>query len=297
MEPTRRLMEELRQVPLLEGLGDEALVRVAQSGSEKFVPAGEINGREGQPVDDLYIILEGDLRITKTVSGGEVTINTYTPGDFFAEVPLLAGTPFQATGRALTDVRLFLIPEDEFRRMLNSYPSFGQRVLETMAQRVQILQSVAQQRERLEGLGTLAAGLAHELNNPASAALRAAGRLRETLRESNERGLGLARLAASGRLGPEGLSALEAVAAEAQERAASGEGPAPGLGPIELNDREDEAAAWLEERGVEEGWDLSPPSSARAWTWRGSRARPPGCPKTFCPRQCVTWGRCSARRV
>ena len=258
MGPTQRLIRELRQVPLLEGLEDEGLLRVAESGTLKLVPAGEINGREGQPVDDLYIILEGDLRITKTVSGGEVTINTYTPRDFFAEVPLLAGTPFQATGRALTDVRLFLIPEDEFRRMLNAYPSFGQRVLETMAQRVQILQSIAQQRERLDSLGTLAAGLAHELNNPASAARRAAGRLRETLSDLNDRGLDLARSVASGRLTPTDLAALEAVAAEAQHRAAGGEGPGPGLSSIELSDREDEVAAWLEERGVEDGWDLSP---------------------------------------
>ena len=255
MEPTQRLIRELGQVPLLKGLEEEALVRIAGSGKEKLVPAGEINGREGQPVEDLYIILEGDLRITKTVAGGEVTINTYTPGDFFAEVPLLAGTPFQATGRALTDVRLFLIPEDEFRRMLNAYPSFGARVLETMAQRVQILQSIAGQRERLDSLGTLAAGLAHELNNPASAARRAAGRLRETLSELNDRGLDLARSAASGHLAPDDLAALEAVSAEARERAT---GERPSLSPLELNDREDEVAVWLEEHGVEDGWDLSP---------------------------------------
>ena len=257
MEPTQRLVRELRQVPLLEGLGDEQLGRVAESGTEKLVPAGEINGREGQPVEHLYVILAGDLRITKRVSGGEMTINTYRAGDFFAEVPLLAGTPFQATGRALTDVRLFLIPEAEFRRMLNAYPSFGQKVLETMAQRVQILQSIAGQRERLDSLGTLAAGLAHELNNPASAARRAAGGLREDLRGLNDLALDLARSAAAGRLAPADLDALKALAEEVQ-RARRPEDPARLPSPLELNDREDEVAAWLEENGVEDGWDLSP---------------------------------------
>jgi CRP-like cAMP-binding protein len=74
------------------------LREVARQGSEKFVPAGEVNGREGEPVEHLYVILEGELRITKEVTGGEMVINTYTPGAFFSEVPLLAGTPFLATG-------------------------------------------------------------------------------------------------------------------------------------------------------------------------------------------------------
>ena len=142
-------LEELRRIPLFDGLSDDALEGVLESGIEKVVVAGEVNGREGEPVEHLYVILEGELRITKEVSGGEVVINTYTPGAFFAEVPLLAGTPFLATGRALTDCRLFLIPNDFFRRMLTEHPAFSNRILETMAERVQILQSVAGQRERL----------------------------------------------------------------------------------------------------------------------------------------------------
>ena len=256
MEPMQNLVRELKQVSLLDGLDDEQLLRVAEAGSEKLVSAGEINGQEGQPVEDLYLILEGDLRITKMVSGGEVTINTYTAGDFFAEVPLLAGTPFQATGRALTDVRLFLIPDEYFRRMLGTYPAFGARILETMAQRVQILQYIAQQRERLDSLGTLAAGLAHELNNPASAARRAAGRLREDLRGLNGLALGLARSAVAGGIGTAELEALEETVARALEDAARPEATVPD--PLERSEQEDEVAGWLEEHGVEDGWDLSP---------------------------------------
>ena len=173
--------DELRRIPLFDGLSDTDLGEVLEQGLEKVVPAGEVNGREGEPVEHLYVILEGELRITKEVNGGEVVINTFTPGAFFAEVPLLAGTPFLATGRALTDCRMFLIPNDLFRRMLTEYPTFSNRILETMAERVQILQSVAGQRERLNALGTLAAGLAHQLNNPAAAARRSAEDLRESL--------------------------------------------------------------------------------------------------------------------
>src|ERR671926_461175 len=176
-------LDELRRIPLFEDLPDHALLDVAERGLEKFVPAGDVNGREGEPVEHLYVILEGELRITKEATGGEVVINTYTPGTFFAEVPLLAGSPFLATGRALTDCRLLLIPDRLFRRLLSEYSSFGNKILQAMAERVQILQSVVSQRERLTSLGTLAAGLAHQMNNPATAAHRSIEDLRESLDE------------------------------------------------------------------------------------------------------------------
>lgn len=250
------LFEELRAVPLFEGLTDEELRRVAEEGSEKFVPAGEINGREGEPVEDLYVILEGDLRITKRVDGGEVVINTYTPGAFFAEVPLLAGTPFLATGRALTDCRMFLIPDHTFRRMLTEHPLFGDRILETMAERVQILQSVADQRERLNSLGTLAVGLARELNNPAAAARSSAEQLRACLEIGRTTGMRLARAAARAELDPQALDALEETVKKAVERAAAPDGL--GLDELERSEREDDLALWLEDRGVPDGWDLAP---------------------------------------
>jgi signal transduction histidine kinase len=244
--------DELRRIPLFEDLPEDALLGVAGQGLEKFVPAGEVNGREGEPVEHLYVILEGELRITKEVTGGEVVINTYTPGAFFAEVPLLAGTPYLATGRALTDCRLFLIPDDLFRRLLTEHSSFGNKILKAMAERVQILQSVAGQRERLTSLGTLAAGLAHQLNNPAAAALRSAEDLREDLDKLRSSGLRLARASTSGRLTSEALDALE------RAIDAPGCAEAPVLDELERSGREEAVAFWLEESGIPEGWTLAP---------------------------------------
>jgi signal transduction histidine kinase len=244
--------DELRRVPLFEDLPDEALLEVAGQGLEKFVPAGEVNGREGEPVDHLYVILEGELRITKEATGGEVVINTYTPGTFFAEVPLLAGSPFLATGRALTDCRLFLIHDDLFRRLLTEHSSFGHKILEALAERVQILQSVASQRERLTSLATLAAGLAHQLNNPAAAALRSAEDLREDLNKLRSIGLRLARAATAGRLTSEALDYLER-AIDAPGRAET-----PVLDELGRSEREEAVAFWLEECGVPESWTLAP---------------------------------------
>ncbi|CAA9466557.1 MAG: hypothetical protein AVDCRST_MAG28-4155 [uncultured Rubrobacteraceae bacterium] len=244
-----KMFEELREVPLFEGLTDDKLLWVAEQGSEKFVRAGEVNGREGEPVEHLYVILEGELRITKKADGSEVVINVYGKGMFFAEVPLLSGTPFLATGRALTDCRFFLLPDAVFRRMLTIYPAFSSKILETMAQRVQILQSIASQREKQNSLSTLAAGLAHELNNPAAASRRAVGDLRENIETTKRLALELGRALQSAHL--EILATLEE---EALARAAT----PPALDTLQRGDLEDEITAWLDERGLENGFDLSP---------------------------------------
>lgn len=244
--------EELRTVPIFDSLGDEALRVVLERGLERFVPAGWVNGREGEPVEHLYVILEGELRITKRADGGEITINVYTRGDFFAEVPLLAGTPFLATGRALTDCRLFLIPEDLFRRLLTKNTAFSNAVLRTMAERVKLLQSLAGQRERLNSLGTLAAGLAHELNNPAAAAYRSAEDLRGSVRTIRTLGLRLARAAAAGGVDAAALDELRRLADSAR-----GDEP-PDTDALSRSELEEELALWLEDEGVENGWDLSP---------------------------------------
>ena len=246
-------LEELRQVPLFKGLTDEELREVLEEGSEEFIPAGEVGGREGEPVDHLYVILEGEFRWSKKVDGGEVVMNTYGSGEFFAEVPLLLGKPFLATWRALADSRVFALPNEIFRRMLTIHPSFSNTVLEMLAQRIQVLYSVSQQRERLSSLGTLAAGLAHELNNPSSASRRASGRLRDSLENRHSLGMRLTRAAARGEIRPEQVDALEQIIKDAFAR-----DKALALNSLERSDLEDEVALWLEDRDVEEAWEISP---------------------------------------
>jgi signal transduction histidine kinase len=246
-------LEELRGVPLFEGLTDEQLREVLEEGSEKFVPSGGVGGREGEPVEHLYVILEGEFRWSKKVDGGEVVMNTYGSGEFFAEVPLLLGKPFLATWRALGNSRVFALPNETFRRLLATDTSFSNAILEMLAQRIQVLYSVAQQRERLSSLGTMAAGLAHELNNPAAASRRATQRLREGSGNLRFAGMRLARAAAKGVLDPAQLDALEGFVREAL-----GHGGAPDLDTLKRSEREEEVGLWLEERGVDEAWDLSP---------------------------------------
>ncbi|HEV3477000.1 MAG TPA: ATP-binding protein [Rubrobacteraceae bacterium] len=246
-------LEDLRGVPLFKGMTDEQLRVVLGEGSEEFVPAGEVGGREGEPVEYLYVILEGEFRWSKKVDGGEVVMNTYGSGEFFAEVPLLLGKPFLATWRALADSRVFALPNDTFRRLLAADPSFSNAILEMLAQRIQVLYSVAQQRERLGSLGTMAAGLAHELNNPAAASRRATERLREGSENLRLVGMRLARASARGEIDPAQLDALERVVREALGRDRT-----TALDTLRRSEREEEVGLWLEDRGVEEAWDLSP---------------------------------------
>ena len=239
--------EELRGMPLFAGLSDGELQEVVAEGDEVRVGRGEVYAREGEPVEHLYVVLEGELRISKLVDGREVVLNTYTPGIFFAEVPLLSGTPFLASGRALSDSRLFRIPNELFRRMLSRYPAFSEAILETMAGRVQSLQSVAVERRKLDSLSTLAAGLAHELNNPAAASRRAAADLQSYLERLRYYSVELSRQ----RLAPEKLDELEALTKSVIHN------PPDAGDPLERGELEEELAFWLEDRGVEDGWELA----------------------------------------
>jgi signal transduction histidine kinase len=149
---------------------------------------------------------------------------------------------------------VFALPNETFRRMLTTHPSFSNTILEMMAQRIQVLYSVAQQRERLGSLGTLAAGLAHELNNPVAASRRAAGRLREGSENLSSLGMRLARAAARGDIDPAQLDALERIVREALGRDRA---PVLTLDTLKRSEREDEVGLWLEDHGVEEAWELS----------------------------------------
>src|SRR5207248_7824431 len=138
-----------------------------------------------------------------------------------------------------------------FWQMLSSCPTIAQEILRTMAQRLQGLEALAQGRERLLSLGTMAAGLAHELNNPASASSRAASQLREVLLEMQARSWKLYKQS----LGPQQKEFLAGVQREAMGRCSASIAP---LDPLERSDREEEWMEWLGAHDIEEGWRLAP---------------------------------------
>jgi signal transduction histidine kinase len=239
---------ELRGVPLLSGLTDGQLGWISSRGEEVRLRAGSVIARQGEPADGFYVVLEGETAWSRRVGREEVHAVTLGAGEVFAELILLIDAPYPTTGRATTDVRLFKLPPGAFWEMLGVCPEVLRGVVRVAVERSRIHESVSQIQARLISLGTLAAGFAHELNNPASAAHRAARNARESLNTTTQRALALA----SHALTPEQRALVANLPTEASVR------PAPMLGPLERGDREDEVALWLEERGVEDAPYLSP---------------------------------------
>ncbi|MCP3100690.1 ATP-binding protein [Myxococcus sp. K15C18031901] len=236
-------LEELRAVPLFAGADEEEAGRLREESVLLELEPGEWLGHEGDPAS-FFIILEGELRLTKTVAGVETLVSVFQAGEFLGEVPLLLGQDLLASSRAVTHCRLLKLATRAFWQMLAECPTANREILRKMAERSKMLQSIALQQEKLASLGTLAAGLAHELNNPVSAVMRGVRELAERLRELPGLALSLDCRAMSG---PK-VSALEAgIAPE----------PVPSA-PLDRGDAEDAMARWLEQRGVEDAWVLAP---------------------------------------
>ncbi len=241
------LAAELRRVEMLSEMPEDEMRSLAAAGRVVRRPRGAVCPRQGDPADFVFILLEGEVRVTRQVNGHEEMLVTYGPHTLFGEIPVLMGDEtYWASGRAMTDSRVFELPKDAFWELVTSCPELCAIVLRQMARRLAALESVSQGRARMVSLGTFAAGLAHELNNPASAARRATAELTESIHEIKGRSIAMARVMAD-----EELRALAEIYDEAiADAAARG-------GAQRLSD-EDACAEWLEAHGVSDAWSLAP---------------------------------------
>ena len=239
----------LRQVPLFAQLSDEQLASV-ERGSEVRLQPGDYIKKAGDPPDGFYVVIEGQIEWTSKVRQQDVFVQNLKAGEFWGHELLLTEKPYPVSGRALTPVRLYVLETDDFWRMLADCPSILRTLVAILVDRGGNLGVAEQQHAKLISLGTMAAGLAHELNNPAAAVGRSAQEAREAFRRSSARAvkLGALEMSPGERLVVAGLP--EEAAARAEN---AGE-----LASIERSDLEDKVALWLEDRGVAEAWDLSP---------------------------------------
>jgi signal transduction histidine kinase len=176
-------MEALRAAPLFTGLSDADLQRLAATVERQSLAEGELLIREGDPGDAMYVIVSGELEVTKRAGATEQPLARVGPGAIQGEIAALQGTERAASVRALTDVEVLRIPRAGLLALLDAGPDAALALVHTVLERLRSLELFVRQREKLAGLGTLAAGLAHELNNPAAAIRRSVSSLSEALQE------------------------------------------------------------------------------------------------------------------
>jgi signal transduction histidine kinase len=218
-------------------------------GTVQEVPEGAVLFTEGETRYELFVVLDGRVRVTKTVGGEEQLLTVHEPGQIAGEIGILSGAPAIATGVAMGPVKVLRIPADAFRQMIAESTPFGETALRALTGRGREVDAHIRQQEKLTALGKMAAGLAHELNNPAAAARRAAAALRAEVQAAQRRALEHDRRLDDGQR--EALRALHAaLAAAAPTRV-----PADALA---RSDAEDAVALWLDERGVPDAWECAP---------------------------------------
>ena len=244
------VLEALRRVPLFSELPEGELAWISEQGEEVRLEPGTKIAIQGDPPDGFYVVLEGETEWTRSVGGQEVFVVTLGEGSIFAELILVLDAPYPTTGHAVTPVRLFKLDVPSFWEMLRICPQVLRGILATSVERAELHESVSQQHAKLISLGTMAAGLAHELNNPAAAVGRSVQEARRVFRESSSRAVKLGALLMS--------PAERALVADLPDEVARRAENVPSLDSLEQSDREDEVAEWLEERGVEDAWELSP---------------------------------------
>lgn len=243
------MLELLHKIPLFQNLTEDQLMCL-MNGTNIWLNPGDLLFKQGEPAKCFYVVFEGAIRITREISNQEIVLATYEAGTFFGEVPLLAGTLHLASGQAVGQCHVYCLHEEEFWQMLMFCPSVRKAVLGCMASRMQELQTLSQQHDKLISLGTLAAGLAHELGNPTAAARRATGQLHDTINILHNLSLEPIKQ----HLTPDQLEYLLEIKRKAIEQTAQ----SSDFDPSVQMDLEDELTDWLESHDVADGWKLVP---------------------------------------
>ena len=230
-----------------QSLTPEQVEALMPYGREFVLQTGDLLFDERSVVDSFYVVLEGEVEISRLDGAEEIPVLHHGPGGFTGGLVMLTGRTSIHRARATAPGRVLEIDSETFRRLPVEVPDVADMFISGLARRMRYTQRAYRQQEKLAALGKLSAGLTHELNNPAAAAKRASEELGGAI-------LG-AQLTAIGH--DERFSALEREALVALQRETAA-GSADVLDPLSLCDAEDELTDWLGDHGCEEPWDLAP---------------------------------------
>jgi signal transduction histidine kinase len=268
--------DELHHIALFDGLSDDQLGELLEVGQEcRFGPGDELF-HEGDKADAWWVLLDGTITLLRTVGREETVLGAMTsPGQWAGGFQAWDehGVYF-ATGRAADHGRTLRVDATDLRRLSHAWFRFGVHFIEGLVHTVRRIESAARQREALVALGTLAAGLAHEINNPASAATRAVDALQNTSETL---------MASLGALARGPITAQQFTVLDAMRRQLPSSTAEPDA--LASADREEELFDWLTDHEVEREWLLAPTLSAAgvdvAWCERvvevlGERSLGPG---------------------
>ena len=237
---------ELLKVPAFADLPDDQITWfISQSQELRFKP-GDSYSRQGQPADSMFVILEGQVEIRGEISGEFVSF-PIEAGHVTGVLPFSRMKNFTVGGRAITETRMLRFPASLFPELVQKMPELAQRLVGLMSDRIRETTRMEQQRDRLAALGKLSAGLAHELNNPASAAKRATSQLRDVLMKIKDASLELGRRDLS-QAQKKQIFELEASLIQRDE---------PPLDALTVSDLEDRIDSLLRSHGQSDLWQLA----------------------------------------
>jgi signal transduction histidine kinase len=248
-EVNSELTALLRKVPILSSLKDDEL-HCLEGVRDIHIDKGEIITHQGELEHFFWILLEGDLRVfQKTAEQHEITLSKIEAGNAFGELRLLTNVPNSSSIEATSASHLLQLDEEQFWNLMTSCPQVRKAILGNMAERFQKLQSVTVQQEKMASLGTLAAGLMHELNNPGSAARRAASQLRENLLRMHELSLKFKER--------ELTTEQKHCMFDLQKQALATKQPLM-MNSLDQSDAEEALAEWMESANIENAWKMAP---------------------------------------